>query len=104
MRPAVCTRACALQQPGRSRQRADSWCTVSSLGLFPPSAKLPLSPGGSDGKESTCNAGDPGLIPGSGRSRERAMATHSSLLAWRIPPTEEPGWLQSMRLQRVGHD
>ena len=32
------------------------------------------------------------------------MATHSSILAWRIPWTEEPGGLQSMRLQRVGHD
>ena len=32
------------------------------------------------------------------------MATHSSILAWRIPWTEEPGGLQSMELQRVGHD
>ena len=32
------------------------------------------------------------------------MATHSSILAWRIPQTEEPGRLQSMGLQRVGHD
>ena len=32
------------------------------------------------------------------------MATHSSILAWRIPWTEEPGGLQSMRLQRNGHD
>ena len=32
------------------------------------------------------------------------MATHSSLLAWRIPGAEEPGGLQSMGLQRVGHD
>ena len=35
---------------------------------------------------------------------EEEMATHSSILAWRIPLTEEPGGLQSMRLQRVGHD
>ena len=35
--------------------------------------------------------GDPGLIPGSGRSLEKEMATHSSILAWRIPWTEEPG-------------
>ena len=35
---------------------------------------------------------------------EKEMATHSSILAWRIPWTEEPGGLQSMRLQRVGHD
>ena len=35
---------------------------------------------------------------------EKEMATHSSILAWRIPWTEEPGRLQSMGLQRVGHD
>ena len=35
---------------------------------------------------------------------EKAMATHSSTLAWKIPWTEEPGRLQSMRLWRVGHD
>ena len=35
---------------------------------------------------------------------EKEMATHSSILAWRIPWTEEPGGLQSMRSQRVGHN
>ena len=35
---------------------------------------------------------------------KREMATHSSILAWRIPRTEEPGGLQSMGSQRVGHD
>ena len=35
---------------------------------------------------------------------EMGMATHSSILAWRIPWTEEPGGLQSMGSQRVGHD
>ena len=35
---------------------------------------------------------------------EKEMATHSSILAWTIPWTEEPGGLQSMGLQRVGHD
>ena len=35
---------------------------------------------------------------------EEAMATQSSVLAWRIPWTEEPGGLQSVGLQRVGHD
>ena len=34
----------------------------------------------------------------------KGMATHSGILAWRIPWTEEPGWLQSMGLQRVRHD
>ena len=44
-------------------------------------------PGSSAGKESTCNAGDPGLIPGLGRSLEKETAAHSSILAWRIPWT-----------------
>ena len=35
---------------------------------------------------------------------EKEMATHSSILAWKIPWTEEPGRLQSMESQRVGHD
>ena len=35
---------------------------------------------------------------------EKAMATHSSILAWEIPWTEEPGGLQSMGSQRIGHD
>ena len=37
-------------------------------------------------------------------SLEKGMATHSCILAWRIPWTEEPGRLQSMELQRVSHD
>ena len=45
------------------------------------------------------NIKDPGLIPGSGRFPEDGVATHSSILAWRIPRTEEPGGLQSMGLQ-----
>ena len=35
---------------------------------------------------------------------EKVMATHSSILAWKIPWMEEPGRLQSMALQRIGHD
>ena len=42
-------------------------------------------PGSSAGKESTCNVGDLGLIPGLGRSLEKEKATHFSILAWRIP-------------------
>ena len=44
------------------------------------------------------------LIPGSGRFPEKKMEMHSSIIAWRIPWTEETGGLQSMRLQGVGHD
>ena len=62
-------------------------------------------PGGSDGKESAYNGGNPSSIPGLGKSPgEGEMATHSSILAWRIPWTEEPGGLPSMGSQRVGHD
>ena len=101
-------------------------------------------PGGSDGKASAYSAGDPGSIPGSGRSPgegngnplqyswtslvaqmvkrlpimretwvwslgredllEKEIAIHSSTLAWKIPWMEEPGKLQSMGSQRVGHD
>ena len=109
-------------------------------------------PAGSDCKESACQAGDLGLIPGSGRSPgegngnplqysclensmdkgawwatvhgvtksrtqlndftftfplhalEKEMATHSSVLAWKIPGTAEPGGLPSMGSHRVGHD
>ena len=43
-------------------------------------------------------------IPGSGRSVEKEMATHSSILAWEIQRTEEPGGLQSIGTHRVGHD
>ena len=55
----------------------------------------------------SANAGDMrdvGLIPGTGRSLEEGVAAHSSILAWRIPWTEEPGGLQSTGKQRVGHD
>ena len=60
-----------------------------------------IFPGGSEVKASACNAGDLGSIPGLGRSPEKEMATHSSILAWRIPWTEEPGGLQSTGLQAV---
>ena len=58
-------------------------------------------------KESACNArdtGDVGSIPGSSDPLEGGVATHSSILAWKIPWTEETGRLQSMGSQRVGHD
>ena len=58
----------------------------------------------SDGRESTCNAGDVGSIPELGRSPGEVMATHFSIPAWKIPWTEEPGELQFMGSQRVGQD
>ena len=53
-------------------------------------------PGGSDGKESVCNAGDSGSVPGLLRSLGEGNATHSIILAWRIPWTAEPGRLPSI--------
>ena len=61
-------------------------------------------PGGSDSKESACNAGDLGLIPGQEDPLEKGMATHFSFLAWKIPLTDETDGLQSMGPQKVRHD
>ena len=57
-------------------------------------------PGGSEVKASACNAEDAELMPGSARSLEKGNAIHSSILAWEIPWTEEPGGLQSMGFQK----
>ena len=56
---------------------------------------LPASAG--DVKTQVCSLGQEDPL-------EKEMATHCSILAWEIPWTEEPGGLQSMRSQRVGHD
>ena len=59
------------------------------------------------GKESTCNAGDTrdtASIPELGRPPGGGHGSPLSILAWRIPWTEEPGGLQSMGSQRDGHD
>ena len=68
-----------------------------SLYLLPPPWWL-------SNKDSSCNAGHLYFIPGLGRSTGVGNATHSSVLAWEISWTEEPGGLQSMESQRVGHD
>ena len=60
-------------------------------------------PGDSDDKESFCDAGDPGSIAVQQYPLEKEMVTHSSILAWGIPWTEEPRGLQSMGSQRVRH-
>ena len=59
-------------------------------------------PGGSDGKATVRETWVRSL--GWEHPREKEMATHSSTLAWNIPWTEEPGRLQSMGSQRVGHN
>ena len=61
-------------------------------------------PSVSDGKECACSAGDRARSPGQEDFLEKKMATLSSILAWRIPWTEEPCRLQSMGLQRVRYD
>ena len=77
---------------------ASFWSTVNVLGF----------PGGASGKEPTCqrrlDVRDADSNPGLGRSLGGGMATHSSILAWRIPWTVEPGRLQSIGSHRVGHD
>ena len=57
----------------------------------------------SDSKEYTCNAGDQVQSLDPEDSLEKGMATHSSILAWRVPWTEEPGRIQSMGSQRLMH-
>ena len=59
-------------------------------------------PAGSDSKESACNAGGPGSIPGSGRSPGEGNGNSLSILAWRILCTKEPGRLQSVESKTVG--
>ena len=64
-------------------------------------------PRGLSSQESTCNAGvedTQAQSLGWEDPLEKEMATHSSILAWRIPWAEEPGGLQSMGSQRVAHD
>ena len=56
------------------------------------------------GKESACSVGDAGSTLGWEDPLEKEVATHSSILAWEVPWTEEPGGLQSMGSKRVKHD
>ena len=60
-------------------------------------------PGGSESKESACNAETWVRSLGWEDPLEKEMAIHSSILAWKIPWTEEPGRLQSLESRRVGH-
>ena len=89
---------------GRIFEETSMYNILNSDSRMPSSSLIstnPLGfPGGSDSKEFTYNAGDPGGLD----PLEKGMATHSSILAWRIPWTEEPGRLQSMGSQRVRHD
>ena len=79
------------------------WLSSSSSNPLCNNVSLGFS-GSSDGKESSCNMGRPGFYPGLGRSLETEWLPTPVSLAWRSPWTEDPGGLQSMGLQRVGHD
>ena len=61
-------------------------------------------PGGSVVKNPPTNATDAGSVLGQEDPLEKEMATRSSVLAWEIPWTEEPGGLPSLGSQRAGHD
>ena len=63
--------------------------------MSPKGTKVPPVPGGRQKEDRT----EVGPVPGTGRSPEEGMPTHSSLFAWRIPWTEEPGELQSIGSQ-----
>ena len=95
---------------GGAHGTTDQWlrktcCLVTGCGVVRHSSGyFGYFPGGSDGKASAYNVGDLGSIPGSGRSPGEEMATHSSILAWKIPCMEEPGRLQSMGSPRLRFD
>ena len=93
------------EMPTEQPEGVVSWAKVAHL--IRNLGKRKNFPSSSDSKESACNAGatrDTGSIPVSGRSLEKGMATHSSILVWKIPWAEEPGGLQSMGLPRVRHN
>ena len=84
-----------------------NYTRIRGLFLYGPGCAVTIFMGfpiGSVVKNLPTNEGNVGLSPRLGRSLEKEMATHSSILAWRIPWTEEPGGLQSMGSQRVRHD
>ena len=72
--------------------------------IYLPAHHLYIYLGVSHRKESACNVGDLGSVPGLVSSPEKGMATQSSILAWRIPWTEEPGGLYYMGLHNLATD
>ena len=84
-------------RPHRLQHRKPGFSVLHHLLEFPQTHVHWGFPGDSAGKESTCNTEDLSSIPGLGRSPGEGKATHSNILAWRIPWTA-----YSMELQRVG--
>ena len=79
-------------------------CPLLLLPSIFPSIRILGFPGGSDGKASVYNMGDPVRSLGWEDPLDKEITIHSSTIAWKIPWTEEPGRLQSMGSQRVRHD
>ena len=82
-------------------QYPEKYSSISYV-VFP--WRLQGSPAESEGKEFGCSAGDQVRSLGGEDPLEKERATHSSILAWRIPWTGETGGLQSMGSERVQHD
>ena len=82
-------------------QYPEKYSSISYV-VFP--WRLQGSPAESEGKEFGCSAGDQVRSLGGEDPLEKERATHSSIHAWKIPRTEEPGELRSMVSQRVRHD
>ena len=121
----TCLRPVQFQQPRKRSRGGQSGCeleivlgatgncciwspsTVTSkrklYNRFVGTSSFPRLPWWLSGEESSCQCRRTDSIPGSA-PLEKRMATHSNILTWRIPWTEEPGGLQSMGLQRVRHD
>ena len=85
-------------------QESVVWCPRASIVYISYNLESARASLVSNRKESACDGGDQGSVPGLGRSPGEGMATHSSTLAWRVPWTEEPGGVQFMGWQRVRHD
>ena len=82
-----------------------SYCgQVSYFSFFTTINNIVGFSGGLDSKASTCNAGDPGSVPGLEKSPGEGNGNPLQYFAWKIPWTEEPGRLQSKESQRVRHD
>ena len=71
------------------KKECSNYCTIALISHI-------NCPGGSDSKASAYNVGDLGSIPGLEDLLEKEIATHSSILAWKISRAEEPGRLSSM--------
>ena len=90
---------CALcGQKGHGRKDCDRWALCKQPGLWRG------FPGDLDGKESACSAGDPGLIPGSGRSSGEGNGYPLPIFLPREFHGQEPGGLQSVGPQRIDND